>query len=156
MMVKVPSGMTESDLARPVVEIRDFENGKLEYEIYSYGEETVVVPVSAESKAPLKELASKQIEYELSREIPGVKADLLSDSRAVIYVPEEDIGKVIGKKGERISEIEKRLGISIDVQSLDASKSEVKYTTAGFEPSTETIIRNDKIGEINSLEIYNY
>ena len=127
MMVKVPSGMTESDLARPVVEIRDFENGKLEYEIYSYGEETVVVPVSAESKAPLKELASKQIEYELSREIPGVKADLLSDSRAVIYVPEEDIGKVIGKKGERISEIEKRLGISIDVQSLDASKSEVKY-----------------------------
>src|SRR3989344_2201829 len=127
MMVKVPSGMTEADLARPVVEIRDFENGKLEYEIYSYGEETVVVPVSAESKAPLKELASKQIEYELSREIPGVKADLLSDSRAVIYVPEEDIGKVIGKKGERISEIEKRLGISIDVQSLDASKSEVKY-----------------------------
>jgi len=27
-------------------------------------------------------------------------------------------------------------------------KSEVKYTTAGFEPSTETIIRNDKIGII--------
>jgi len=27
-------------------------------------------------------------------------------------------------------------------------KSEVKYTKAGFEPLTETIIRNDKIGVI--------
>ena len=128
MTVKVPSGMTEADLSRPVVEVRDFENDKLEYEIYSYGEETVVIPVSKdEKKAPLKELASRQIEYELQREIPGVKADLVSDSRAIIYVPEDDIGKVIGKKGERITEIEKRLGIHIDVKPLDESKSEIKY-----------------------------
>ena len=45
MEVKVPSGMTEADLARPVVTVHDFETGKLEYELYSYGEETVVVPV---------------------------------------------------------------------------------------------------------------
>ena len=72
-------------------------------------------------------MASRQIEYELNREIPGVKAELISDHKAVIYVPEEDIGKVIGKKGERITEIEKRLGISIDVKPLDVSKSDVKY-----------------------------
>jgi len=127
MLVKVPSGMTESDLSRPVVEVRDFEDNKLEFEIYSYGEETVVVPVADEKKSSLQELASKQIEYELNREIPGIKADFLNDNRAVIYVPEENIGKIIGKKGERIAEIEKRLGISIDVQSLDISKKEVKY-----------------------------
>jgi ATPase len=128
MTVKVPNGMTEADLARPVVEVRDFENEKLEFEIYSYGEETVVIPVTKdEKKAPLKELASKQIEHELQREIPGVKADLISDNKAVIYVPENDIGKVIGKKGERITEIEKRLGIHIDVKSLDENKNEVKY-----------------------------
>ena len=45
MTVKVPSGMTEADLARPVVVVNDFETGKLEYEIYSYGEQTVVIPV---------------------------------------------------------------------------------------------------------------
>lgn len=45
MTVKVPTGMTESDLARPVVEISDFETKKLEYEIYSYGEATIVIPV---------------------------------------------------------------------------------------------------------------
>ena len=127
MLVKVPYGMTESDLARPIVEIRDFETNKLEFEIYSYGEETVVIPVGDEKRSSLQELASKQIEFELNREIPGIKAELISDSRAVIYVPEENIGKIIGKNGERISEIEKRLGVSIDVQSLDSSKREVKY-----------------------------
>ena len=45
LTVKVPSGMVEEDLARPLVEIFDFENGELEYEIYTYGEENIVVPV---------------------------------------------------------------------------------------------------------------
>ncbi len=43
-LVKVPSGMREEDLARPVIEVRDFETGELEYEIYTYGEEVSVVP----------------------------------------------------------------------------------------------------------------
>ena len=61
--VKVPSGMVEADLSRPVIEVRNFENGKLEYEIYSYGEGTVVIPVSKEEK-PTRKLAEKQIEKE--------------------------------------------------------------------------------------------
>src|SRR3989344_2839943 len=60
MLVKVPTGMMEADLARPVVEIRDFESNQLEYEIYSYGEETVVIPVSKEKKKGAKDkLAEK-------------------------------------------------------------------------------------------------
>jgi len=50
MRVKVPTGMTDADLARPVVEIKDFENGELEYELYTYGEQTVVVPIKKKSK----------------------------------------------------------------------------------------------------------
>jgi len=38
--------MVERDLARPVVEVRDFMNEKLEYEIYTFGEQTIVMPVS--------------------------------------------------------------------------------------------------------------
>ncbi|HLF54387.1 MAG TPA: ATPase, T2SS/T4P/T4SS family, partial [Candidatus Nanoarchaeia archaeon] len=45
MKVKVPTGMVEADLARPVIEVRDFENNELEYEIYTYGEQTVVIPI---------------------------------------------------------------------------------------------------------------
>jgi ATPase len=33
--VKVPEGMLEADLARPVIEVRDFESKKVEYEIYT-------------------------------------------------------------------------------------------------------------------------
>ena len=46
LMVKVPSGMFERDLARPVIEIQDFETQNLEYEIYTFGEENVIIPVS--------------------------------------------------------------------------------------------------------------
>ncbi|MGQ0638999.1 MAG: PINc/VapC family ATPase, partial [Nitrososphaerota archaeon] len=44
--VKVPTGMTEQDLARPVIAVLNFENRTLEYEIYTYGEDNVVIPIS--------------------------------------------------------------------------------------------------------------
>ena len=47
LKVKVPSGMFERDLARPVIEIQDFETQNLEYEIYTFGEENVIIPVSS-------------------------------------------------------------------------------------------------------------
>jgi ATPase len=40
----------QRDLARPVVEVRDFEHGVLEYEIFTFGGEKVVVPVHAETR----------------------------------------------------------------------------------------------------------
>ncbi|MFH1209653.1 MAG: PINc/VapC family ATPase [archaeon] len=122
MVVKVPSGMVEEDLARPVVEVRDFENNKLEFEIYSYGEETVVIPVNIEKKSASKELASRHIENELRKFIPNVKAELISESKANIYVPESEIGKVIGKDGKNIEAIEKKLGLHINVEPLYESK----------------------------------
>lgn len=67
LTVKVPTGMTEEDLARPVIEVRDFETNELVYEIYTYGEQTVVMDVSkisAPKKAPVRTLAEKEIERE--------------------------------------------------------------------------------------------
>lgn len=51
MTVKVPSGMLEADLARPTVEVQDFETGKVEYEIYTFGEETVIMKAEEAPKA---------------------------------------------------------------------------------------------------------
>ncbi|MGC9200942.1 MAG: PINc/VapC family ATPase, partial [Candidatus Aenigmatarchaeota archaeon] len=59
LKVKVPTGMTQEDLARPVVEVRDFETGKLEYEIYTFGEENVVVPIQKEREDVVKKLAEE-------------------------------------------------------------------------------------------------
>ena len=64
MLVKVPSGMTEADLARPIVVVTDFETNQPEFEIYSYGEQTVVIPVQKQS-APqgVDKLATETIQH---------------------------------------------------------------------------------------------
>jgi len=126
MTVKVPSGMTEADLARPVVVVTDFESGKLVYEIYSYGEQTVVVPVQEDvSKSGVHKLAEGGIEKEFLKYAGRVDVDCVSDNKCVVKVPEQDIAKIIGKEGKNISAIEEKIGMSIDVQALD-SKSESK------------------------------
>jgi ATPase len=127
MTVKVPYGMVEADLARPVTEVRDFETGQVEYEIYTYGEETVVVPIKGNSSSsPAKELAKKAIEREMSRYSSSVEADVVSEHKAIVYVPEKDIAKIIGVKEKNIDRIEKDLGISIDIQPIKSMRKESK------------------------------
>ncbi|HLC50303.1 MAG TPA: PINc/VapC family ATPase [Candidatus Nanoarchaeia archaeon] len=126
MIVKVPSGMTEADLARPVVVINDFETDKLEYEIYSYGEQTVVVPVQKNvQKTGTHKLAEATILQEFHNYSRNVEVEVLSDNKCTVYVPEADIAKIIGKQGANITKIEEKLGIGIDIKSID-EKYEVK------------------------------
>ncbi len=47
MTVKVPHGFRDKDLARPVVEVRNFKNDQLEFEIYNFGNDVVVNPISS-------------------------------------------------------------------------------------------------------------
>ncbi|MBI2657126.1 Flp pilus assembly complex ATPase component TadA [Candidatus Woesearchaeota archaeon] len=132
MTVKVPSGMTEADLARPVVVINDFETGKLEYEIYSYGEQTVVIPVQgSREKTGAHKLAETTILAEFQKYSGNAEVEVLSDNKCVVYVPEEDIARIIGKQGTTITAIEKKLGIGIDIKSLD-DKDGPKNTGENF------------------------
>ena len=101
MTVKVPSGMTESDLARPVVIVSDFETAKPEYEIYTYGEETVIVPIQ-ETRTSMQQLAAKAIEDYFKKYSPKIKAELISQNKAIVYVPEKLIPRIIGKKGKEV------------------------------------------------------
>ena len=120
MTVKVPSGMTEADLARPVVVVNDFETGKLEYEIYSYGEQTVVIPVQdGREKSSAHKLAETAILAEFQDYSRNVEVEMLSDNKCAVYVPESDIARIIGKQGSNINRIEERLGISVDVKSIN-------------------------------------
>jgi len=119
IVVKVPTGMTEADLARPVVIVSDFETNKLEYELYSYGEETVVVPVISNHKTPKDKLAEKTIKDIFRHYSDDVKVDVVSENKCIVYVPEDRISKIIGRQGKNIGEIEKRLGMSIDIREID-------------------------------------
>ncbi len=53
--VRTPTGMREQDLARPVIEVKDFDTRALEFEIYKWGEETVVFPVAEHGRAQKRE-----------------------------------------------------------------------------------------------------
>ena len=118
LTVRVPSGMTEADLSRPMVEVKDFETGKLEYEIYSYGEQTVIIPVKKKKVSGLQKLASQRIRSELRKFDPSAEVEFVSDNRIVAKVGNEAIPKLIGKEGKTIKAVEDKLGVSIDVQPL--------------------------------------
>ena len=116
LVVKVPTGMTESDLARPVIEIRNFADNVLEHEIYTFGEENVIVPVSKKvKKVGIEKLAEDKIRDIFKKFDPRVEVDILSDNRVKVLVDKQCMASIIGKGGSNINEIEKLLKIHIDV-----------------------------------------
>jgi ATPase len=130
LTVKVPTGMSEADLSRPLIEVRDFETQAIEYEIYTYGEENVVVPIS-ELKTPsqsnniIKKLAESKIKDTIRRFDPDADINIISDNRVQVKVSKDVIARMIGKGGSTVSELERMLGMKIDV--------EVKTPTLGKE-----------------------
>jgi ATPase len=119
--VKVPEGLTAEDLARPVIQVTDFETGRPEYEIYTFNRQVVTVPLSDETdESGVDRLARQEIEREIRSIARGhVDVQLQGQNRAVVYVDEDDISYVIGKGGGRISDVEDRLGLDIDVRTHD-------------------------------------
>ncbi len=142
MVVKMPSGMTEADLARPVIEVTDQETKKLEYEIYSYGNETVILPVKSGGKKPgLYQLAAQQIEREFSKLTHSPQVEIISDGRAMVYVEGEDIAKIIGTGGKNIMSIEEKLGIGLEIKEKEEPTQSQKFEIR--EDKNEIIIYAD-------------
>ncbi len=127
-VVRPPTGMDEEDLARPLIEVRDFENGRLMYEIYTFGEENVVIPVQEERKSGIYELAREKIREAVKRFDRSAEVEILSDSKVRIRVDNRAMPKIIGKGGKTIQMLEERLGISIDIEpKVATAKQEVDF-----------------------------
>ncbi|MGC8681286.1 MAG: PINc/VapC family ATPase [Thermoplasmata archaeon] len=126
-VVKVPSGLREEDLSRPVIEVRDFFSGNIEFEIYSFGEQIVVVPIKRE-KSKVYEFAEMKIEDLLKKYIRGnFRIEIVSEGTINLFVPEDEIPEIIGKKGNRIDEIEKHIGMHIEVYPFKSKKIENSF-----------------------------
>lgn len=129
LKVKVPEGMTEEDLARPVIQILDFENDTPEYEIYTYGEETVVVPTTEQTETGAERLAREQVEYQLRRYVDDPEVEFISENHICLYANEDEIPKLIGKGGQNIDRIEEELGLEITVESYEEiEREEIEYS----------------------------
>jgi ATPase len=134
MTIRVPTGMTESDLARPVIEVCDFETGQIEYEIYTYGEENIVVPTlgieeTIQSQDAIRRLAESKVRDIIRKFDPKAEIKIISKDRVRVKVNKDIAPTIIGRGGSTVNDLEKMLGIHIDV--------EVKTPTIGKEISFE-------------------
>lgn len=130
LTVKVPEGMESEDLARPVIIITSFLTKQVEYEIYTFGEQIVVMPllgdengenkVASKSKSAISEYAKGVISKKLEQLLPcDFLLKIKWSSNLDIYIPEESKGRVIGKAGANISQLEKSMWLKINLKSFD-------------------------------------
>ena len=113
--------MIEADLSRPVVEVRDFETHKLDYEIYPYGQENMAVPVTENKKKEIgiDKLAIERITQSIKKFDKHPIIDIVGNNKISVRINKKNIAKLIGRNGTRIKEIENELGIRIDVNSKE-------------------------------------
>jgi len=132
MTVKVPSGLIENDLARPVVEVRDFMTGDIVYEMYTFGEQTVVIPIgegNQRTKKISKEFISEieeLIGQHANQPVKVVPKDQYG-RRFEIHSAMEDISRIVGKKGATIRMLENILHVKLDVNKDPSDFTPTNY-----------------------------
>ena len=146
MTVKPPSGMQE-ELARPVIEVVEFPSGKVTHEMFAFGSEIAVVPVSGVNTAsgltPIAALARDQLVKKI-RDWVGVQCavKITGTNSAEIYAPKGMVATLIGKGGENIRDLQEELGgMKLSVSSFSEMPNDVKFTP---EERYETLERRAK------------
>ena len=119
--VKIPYGMEEADLARPVIVVKNFYTKKILFEIYSYGEQVVVMPVGEKKTSPMKKLAEGSLKKIIKKYIDGNIEVKINDGSATVYVEEPQIPYLIGRGGKTISKVEEEAGIKINVEPFESN-----------------------------------
>ncbi len=158
LTVKVPVGMTEEDLARPLVEVRDFETGTIEYEIYTFGEENIVMPVSKiavthSERSGIEKLAQSKIMDVIRRFDPSAEVKVVSDNRVQVKVSKEAAPRLIGKGGATVSELEEMLGVKIDVEAkIPTLGKEIEFDISESGSSVNILVNDDAVGR--TVDIY--
>jgi ATPase len=88
----------------------------------------------ATPKAPTDErpgwkLAEKEIQREIGRYTDGaVDVEMISDTKAVVYIDDKDVPAAIGKGGKNISAIVNKIGIGIDIKPRSEFDRQIQAT----------------------------
>ena len=121
MTVKPPSGMQE-ELARPVIEVVEFPSGNVTHEMFAFGSELAVVPVTERNQQrPVQQLAQKQLVHTI-RQWAGVnvRVRFTSDASATVYAPQNMISTLVGRGGDNVRSLQDQLGgLRLSIESLD-------------------------------------
>lgn len=150
LTAKVPDGMLSEELARPVIVVSSFLQKKPLYEIYTFGEQVVVMPIQTDEKGNPKnpsknqvvsEYAKEGIQRKLSQALPCDFHIQIKGSELELYVPEYYKGKVIGKGGAGINRLEKEIWLRIHVKTFaELPLLDVKVDIAGGNKKNEPLV----------------
>ena len=110
MTVKLPTGLREAELSRPVVEVRNFLTGELEYEIYTFGEQTVVVPVKKLKQIPS---AWEELVERIKASIPHAQVNVTSDG--IVVEISRDAFKTYRRRISRFRKLAEKHGAMLKV-----------------------------------------
>ncbi len=99
MTVKVPHGFRDKDLARPVVEVRDFKNDRLEFEIYNFGNDVVVNPIYSKYSSRSREINSTkklkdkriELDLEVKKQKILIRADPIYASQNIVIFADNQL-----------------------------------------------------------------
>ncbi len=97
---KVPTGFTDRALSRPVIEVRDLSTGELDYELYSFGEEVVVMPIKEEEEEYYK-IIRGMIVLKLPGGFENSETDIYADGRYIFTAHCGSDGKIKIKRRSR-------------------------------------------------------
>ncbi len=103
--VKMPAGMKDVTLARPVVLVKDFETDSIEYEIYTFGEEVVVMPVKGNGRTQGGSEESP-IRYRLRKRKHTIILDLgptMAETEVTLYSGERKIAAFIADSRGKVT-----------------------------------------------------
>jgi ATPase len=126
--VKVPEGMFEQDLARPVVVVEDMRSGQPRYEMYTYGDQLVVMPIETgagrtgrsggrgRGVTARRQVSEQDVADTLRALVAGpLEVEMPFPGRARVYVEPEDASAIIGRGGSTVKDLERELGVRIEV-----------------------------------------
>ncbi len=132
--VRVPAGMTEADLARPVIRVTDFQTKEELFEIYTYGEQVVVMPLDqvdsggggpGKQMGAVQKMAKNQIMRVVDRFVKGpYDVHVGPGDRVTVYVQDWAIAAVIGKQGSNVKRLERQTGLKVDVKTFQEMEME--------------------------------
>lgn len=126
--VKTPIGMQSEDLARPVIVVTSLLDDKDLYEIYSYSDNVVVMPLDGATEkqkpSPVYEAAAKAIKLKVQAMI-NTKCDVEVNSatQITLTVADRDAGRIIGKWWDNIQKLQHALGLSIKLKTFEERKA---------------------------------
>ncbi len=121
--VKIPFGLTEADLTRPVVLVKNFQTGEVEFEIYVFGERTFVVPVKSGRQShpsrPRDSMVSAVVGRIVGKYVSMDEVQMdVTEREVTVYVPPQSVSLVIRKCRKKLQKIEEKMGLRITVRPM--------------------------------------